>query len=148
MSHLLAAFTCQDVPSLGGGFHCGRGGEGGLCREPHAVKMSHLLAAFTCQDVPSLGGGFHCRRGGGACVGSLMSRCPSFHCRCRREGGWGNLSMRPHVSSLLVLSDLSQGAIHRYYKCQRRLLMIANQAEEQKRWKWCVLLRSASFTKG
>ena len=63
MSHLSAAFTCQ-VPSLGGGFHCRRGG-GALCREPHAVKMSHLWAAFTCQDVPSLGGGFHCRRGGG-----------------------------------------------------------------------------------
>ena len=62
--------------------------------------------------------------------------------------GGGDLSMRPHVSSLLVLSNLSQGAIHRYYECRRRLLTIANQAEEQKRWKWCVLLRSASFTKG
>ena len=56
--------------------------------------------------------------------------------------------MRPHVSSLLVLSDLSQGAIHRYYECRRRLLTVANQAGEQKRWKWCILLRSASFAKG
>ena len=73
MSHLSAAFTCQDVPSLGGGFHCRRGGGGGgLCREPHEVKMSHLSAAFTCQDVPSLGGGFHCRRGGGGGGGGLV----------------------------------------------------------------------------
>ena len=56
MSHLSAAFTCQVVPSLGGGFHCrcGGGGGGGACvgslmqsrcpifRLLLPAKMSHL----------------------------------------------------------------------------------------------------------
>ena len=48
--------------------------------------------------------------------------------------------MRPHVSSLLVLSDLSQGAIHRYYESRRRLF---NDSQPNRRAKAKEVVRSS-----
>ena len=52
--------------------------------------------------------------------------------------------MRPHVSSLLVLSDLSQGAIHRYYECRRRLF---NNSQPSRRAKAMEVVRSSKKRK-